>query len=367
MTKAFKTFWRLLLFNRLSNAPMSIFNHKQRNQIILVIIILLGCLILFALQGIFGSLLSTLVLYTILRPLQIYLTKTQRWKKKVAAIFLLVTSLIFIVLPFYGFSSMVVNKIAELSSDAIYFKNLIFKIKHLLPGQTSVALIEDALKNVGNWVTGLFPSLITGVVSIVLGLLLMYFLLFFMLVDQEKFENTLIKYAPFRAQNAQRFAQEMQNITYANVVGQGFIALVQGALVSLAFFVLGYSDPLFWGLLTTFISFVPILGPPVVFVPAALLQIANGNNFAGWAMLIFGFVVIINIDNVLRFIIAKRVGNIHPIITVLGVIIGVPIFGILGLVFGPLLLSYFFLLIKIYETSSLAAERLQRIKTNTED
>ena len=345
---------------------MSIFNYKQRNNIILIIIILLGFLILYALQGIFGSLLSTLVLYTILRPLQIYLVENKRWRKSVAAVFLLVISLFFIVFPFYGLSSMVISKISELSNDQIYFKNLIFKIKHLLPEQASGQLIEDLLKKLGSWATGLFPSLITSVVSTVLGLLLMYFLLYFMLVEREKFENTLIKYAPFRAQNAQRFAQEMRNITYANVVGQGLIAMVQGALVSLAFFVLGYSDPLFWGLITTFISFVPILGPPVVFVPAALLQMANGNSFAAWAMLIFGFVVIINIDNVLRFMIAKKVGNIHPIITVIGVIIGVPIFGILGLVFGPLLLSYFFLLIKIYETSSLASERLERIKTNSE-
>ena len=79
-----------------------------------------------------------------------------------------------------------------------------------------------------------------------------------------------------------------------------------------------------------------------------------------------GFVVLINIDNVLRFVIAKKVGNIHPIITVIGVVIGIPLFGILGLVFGPLLLSYFILLIKIYETSAMASERLERIKTISE-
>ncbi|MCY1514445.1 hypothetical protein D9M68_489860 [compost metagenome] len=90
---------------------------------------------------------------------------------------------------------------------------------------------------------------------------------------------------------------------------------------------------------------------------------ANGNTFGAWAMLIFGFVVIINIDNVLRFIIAKKVGNIHPVITVIGVVIGIPLFGILGLVFGPLLFSYFFLLIRIYETSAKASERLERLKS----
>ncbi len=346
---------------------MSIFTYKQRNYITLVIIIALGCLIAFSLMGIFGSLLSTLVLYTILRPAYIYLTEVKMWRKGLTAILLLFISVVVLVLPFYALSSMVIEKITELKNDQIYFKNLLFKIQHLLPvGGNVQQIMEDGIKNIGTWATGLFPSLISGIFNIVLGLLLMYFLLYFMLVERESFENALIKYAPFREQNALRFAEEMRNTTYANVVGQGFIALVQGSLLSLAYYVLGYNDPLFWGVVTAFISLVPILGPPVVFVPAALMQLADGNNFSAWAMLIFGFVVIINIDNVLRLMIAKRVGNIHPIITVLGVVIGIPLFGILGLVFGPLLLSYFFLLIKIYETSSMATERLERIKTINE-
>lgn len=346
---------------------MSIFNYKQRTQINLLIIIALGCVILYSLQGIFGSILSTLVLYTILRPAFIYFVDVKRLNKSVAAVLLLFISVIVLVLPFYALSSMVIEKIAELQNDPGYFQNTLFKLKHLVPiGGDLQALAEDGIRKAGVWATGLFPSLISGAFNIVLGLLLMYFLLYFMLIERERFEAALLKYAPFRAQNAQRFAEEMRNTTYANVLGQGFIAMVQGSLVGLSFYVLGYKDAMFWGVITTFISFVPVLGPPVVFVPAAIMQIADGNNFAGWAMLIFGFVVIINIDNVLRFMIAKRVGNIHPIITVIGVVIGIPLFGILGLVFGPLLLSYFVLLIKIYETSAMASERLERIKTNSE-
>jgi len=343
---------------------MSIFSYKQRNNITLVIIVVLGCLIAFSLQGIFGSILSTLVLYTILRPGYLYLVEERGWNARVTAILLLLASVVVIVLPFYGLSSMVITKIAELQSDHIYYKNLLFKIRNLIPVGAEVQnLIEEGLRKMGTWAAELFPSLISGAFNIVLGLLLMYFLLYFMLVEHEKFENALVKYAPFREQNAFRFAEEMRNTTYANVVGQGLICLVQGSLVSLSFFALGYSDPLFWGVITTFVCFIPVLGPPIIFLPAALLQIANGNAFAGYAMLAIGFIVIINIDNVLRFIIAKKVGNIHPIITVIGVVIGIPLFGILGLVFGPLLLSYFILLIRIYETSALASERLERIKT----
>lgn len=346
---------------------MSLFNYKQRNNITLLIIIILGCLIAYSLQGIFSSILGTLVLYTILRPAFLYLVEERKWNKRLSALLLLFVSVLVIILPFYAVSTMVIEKIAELQSDHIYFKNLIFKVKHLLPvGGDFQSLVEDGLKKAGTWATELFPSLISGAFNIVLGLLIMYFLLYFMLIENEKFESSLLKYAPFREQNAYRFAEEMRNTTYANVLGQGLICVVQGSLVSLSFYVLGYSDPLFWGVMTTFISFVPVLGPPVIFVPAALLQMANGNSFGAWAMLIFGFVVIINIDNVLRFMIAKKVGNIHPIITVIGVVIGIPLFGISGLVFGPLLLSYFILLIKIYETSAMASERLERIKTISE-
>jgi len=345
---------------------MSVFSYKQRQNINLVIIIALGVLIAYSLQDIFSAILSTLVLYTIMRPAYIHLAEVKNWNKRLVAIMLITISIVLIILPFYGLSAMVISKISELKSSEIFFKNLLVKLQHLLPFQINEKLIQDGLNQLGNWATQLFPSLISSAVNIILSLLVVYFLLYFMLIERKQFEASLVKYAPFREQNALRFGNEMKNTTFANVLGQGLICLVQGSLVSLSFYVLGYEDPIFWGVVTTFISFVPILGPPVVFVPAAILQIVNGHEFEGWAMLIFGFLVIINIDNVLRFIIAKKVGNIHPIITVIGVIIGIPLFGILGLVFGPLLLSYFILLIKIYESSTLASERLERIKTNNE-
>eukprot|EP01133_Synstelium_polycarpum_P011333 gene11333-13215_t len=328
-------------FNKTKAAKMLNIDRKTLNNITLVIIIALGGLIAYSLQGIFGSILSTLVMYTILRPGFIYLV-TKGWNKRLAAVLLLLVSVL----------------------EHLYGQDVLLKLKNMFQVSANIQkLIEDGLHKAGDWATELFPSLISGAFNIIFGLLLMYFLLYFMLLEHEKFEAALVKYAPFRSQNVYRFGQEMRNTTYANVVGQGLICLVQGSLLGLSFWILGYNDPLFWGVITAFICFVPVLGPPIVFVPAALLQLANGHSFAGWAMLIFGFVVIINIDNVLRFMIAKKVGNIHPVVTVIGVVIGVPLFGILGLVFGPLLISYFMLLIKIYETSALAADRMERIKT----
>jgi predicted PurR-regulated permease PerM len=82
-----------------------------------------------------------------------------------------------------------------------------------------------------------------------------------------------------------------------------------------------------------------------------LIEIASGNTFNGIGIIIFGFVAVTNIDNLLRLWINKWIGNIHPLISITGIVIGIPIFGILGIVFGPLLISTFVLLVKLYETA----------------
>ena len=218
---------------------MSVFSYKQRNNINLVIIIALGLLIAYSLQDIFSAILSTLVLYTVMRPGYIYLAEVKGWNRRLAAILLIAISIVLIVLPFYALSSMVISKISELRNNEIFFRNLLVKFQHLIPVKINESLIQEGMNRLGSWATQLFPSLISSAVNIILSLLVMYFLLYFMLIERKSFEASLIKYAPFREQNALRFGDEMRNTTYANVIGQGLICLVQGSLVSLSFFILG--------------------------------------------------------------------------------------------------------------------------------
>jgi predicted PurR-regulated permease PerM len=181
----------------------------------------------------------------------------------------------------------------------------------------------------------------------------MYFLLYFMFTRYTTFENELLKYAPFDKEDALKFGKELRNTTYSNVLGQGLIAVVQGSLVSIGFLIFDIPDAFFWGVISTFLSFLPIIGAPFVFIPAACIQLAYGHTTAGWGLLIWGLVLITNIDNVIRFALAKKIAHTHPIITVIGVIIGIPTFGILGLVFGPLLLSYFIITLRIYQNNNI--------------
>jgi len=346
---------------------MSIFTHKQRNNIILASIIILGCFILYAVSGLFSSILGAIVLFTIFRSIYIDMVEKRKWNKTLSALLIMITSLIVIIIPMLFLCIMVVDKIAGITSQSFPIQDWIYKIdifsaKHL--GQPKLA--ENTLQKLGAYATQLFPAIISSVGSILLTLLVMYFLLFFMFTQKDEFERAMLKYAPFREQHALRFSEALRNATYGSVLGQGIIALTQGTLLALGFFLFGIPDPVFWGAIGAFISFLPVVGAPTLTIPAGIILIATGHALKGVGLLAYGLLFIGNIDNVLRMMINKRLANTHPIISVIGVFIGLPLFGILGLVFGPLLLSYFLLLLEIYETNRMAADRLERIKTNSD-
>jgi predicted PurR-regulated permease PerM len=162
--------------------------------------------------------------------------------------------------------------------------------------------------------------------------------------------NALVfKFLPFKRETIVELTEELKASVNANVIGLGVISLVQAILVGLGFWFFNIPDPLFWGLISFFAAFIPVLGTPLVWGPGAIYLFSIGQNGAGAGMLVYGAVLVMNIDNVLRLYIAKKMGDTHPLVTMIGVVLGIPLFGILGLVIGPLMISYLLLLFKVYE------------------
>lgn len=247
---------------------------------------------------------------------------------------------------------MIVNKIQAFSEDTQYIKQLLANIdKFAAEKLKQPHLINDIFLKAQTVAVSVFSSVLGRVGTVLLEVSIMYFLLYFMFANYRVFENALMKYSPLSKSNSIRFGKEIENMTYSNVLGQGFIAFVQGTLLTIGFYIFHIQDAIFWGTITIFLSFLPVVGAPLIFVPAAIIQISNGDTFSGVGILIWGFVLITNIDNVLRFFISKKFADTHPIIVIVGVIIGIPIFGILGLVYGPLLISSFIILANIYATN----------------
>ena len=148
------------------------------------------------------------------------------------------------------------------------------------------------------------------------------------------------------------------------MLGQALVSLVQGILTGLTLWIFGVPDALFWGTVSFFLAFIPILGTPLVWGPAGLIQLSQGHTSQGIGLLVVGTVIIINVDNLLRIMLAKRMGDIHPLVTLAGIVLGVPIFGILGLVIGPLLLSYFIVLIHVFQRQNRQEEKDEKALKN---
>ncbi|MBA3647120.1 MAG: AI-2E family transporter [Chitinophagales bacterium] len=221
-------------------------------------------------------------------------------------------------------------------------------------------LVPNTLDKLQDWLVGAFPIAIIRLIGIFLRVLVMYFVLFFLFIHHENFEETLLKYVPFPEKNAVLLSDELKNITFASVVGHGMIACTQGLLLGIGFLIFGISNPLFWGVIAMLLAFIPLVGPPAIFIPAGLVIISLGNVFSGIGIIIYGLIVVGVIEYFIRFFISQKLGKIHPLITVAGLIIGLPLFGIIGLVIGPLLVSYFFLFITLYESDYVKKITIRR-------
>ncbi len=134
----------------------------------------------------------------------------------------------------------------------------------------------------------------------------------------------------------------------ANAIGIPVVAFGQGLAALVGYLIFGAPSVILLFALTTIASMIPIVGGALIYVPVALFMIAEGDTVSGVGLAIYCLVVVGLIDNVLRFTLLKKLEDIHPLNTVFGIILGMNLFGFMGLVFGPILVSVTLLLIQIY-------------------
>jgi predicted PurR-regulated permease PerM len=134
----------------------------------------------------------------------------------------------------------------------------------------------------------------------------------------------------------------------ANALGIPLISIIQGVTAMLGYWIFGVRDFVLWGFLTGLFAFFPIVGTMVVWVPLVVFVFSSGNTGQGIGLTLYSLLVTGNIDYVARITLLKKIGDVHPVVTVLGVIVGLSLFGFWGFIFGPLLISYLLLLYNIY-------------------
>ncbi|MGB2087712.1 MAG: AI-2E family transporter [Psychroflexus salarius] len=320
-----------------------------RQLFILMIIISLGFLIFMEILPYLSGVLGAITFYVLLRGFMRKM-KAKGWNENLSVSILLTGSFILILLPITGIVLMLSSKISKAVKNSEVVVNAvnsqIAEVENLTGYKLASSIDTSA---VTNWISNNLQGFAGSTFEIFIAISIMYFLLYYMLLNQKKLSSSLETYIPIGVENLKIIAKESGKKVKANAIGIPLVALIQGIISLIGYWIFGVPDPLFWFVITAIGSMIPFIGTAIGFLPVTLLMIYQGDNFAAIGVLLYGFIIVGSSDNIVRLLILKKMANEHPLITLIGVIIGVPLFGFIGLIFGPLLISLFLLIVVIYK------------------
>ena len=274
-----------------------------------VILLGLGTVIFVELIPFLGGLLGALTIYVLLRGQMRALTIRHKLRRSLAASLLIGEAIVCFLIPLSLLVWLLVAKLQDVTLDPSTviqpIRNLAELIRerigyNLLDGDNIAKLVE-LLPRAGQWV-------LQSIGSFAVNVVVLLFVLYFMLIGGREMESYL---------------------------------RIQGAVALVGYWLCGVPWALFWGVVTCVATIVPLLGTALVWLPLAAYLGLIGHWGAAVGLLAYGVVVITQVDNLARFVLQKRMADTHPLVTIFGVIIGLSLFGFMGVIFGPVLLSIF--------------------------
>ena len=309
-------------------------------------IALLGVALIIALMPFISGLLSAPVLYVVFAP--IYDRLSGKLGPAFAAGVTVLVALLLITVPGGWLLALIVGQ-AQGALTALMHGPFLERLQTLQVAGHPIGpqLVQYGQSMLGDVGRGAFAAV--GTVTLIgFNLAIALFVLYFMLVTGEGSWLAVRPYIPFSAASAELLRARFRAVTISTVVGTGLTATIQGLLVSLAFMATGLPNAAFWGVVTVVFAILPVVGSGLVWIPGGIALILEGSLLQGLGLLAFGALIVGNIDNIIRPIVFRRWAQTHPLITILGAFAGVRYLGLIGILIGPLALSYFFELVRMY-------------------
>ena len=317
---------------------------------LIILILVLGWLVVSGLWTFVNGLLGAFTVYVLVRGQMNYLTEKRKMKDLLAAVLILLEVVACVFVPLYLMVWMLVGRIQDINLD---ISQLVTTVKHfisLIQERTgydimSISNIETATA----YLTKGMQFIISQVSGLIVTTVVMLFLLYFMLISRKSIESYVIALLPFNEKNKHKVTAEIHSMVRSNAIGIPLLAIIQGIIAVIGYWAAGVPSYFMFGVLTAFATIVPLVGTGLVWVPLVIYLALTGNWIAAIGLAAYCGIILINVDNVIRFALQKKLADTHPLITVFGVILGLGIFGFWGVIFGPLLLSMFFLLVNIFK------------------
>ena len=318
------------------------------------IIIVLGIVLFQQITPFLGGLLGALTIYILVRKQMIRLTTKRKMKRSTAALLITTEAVFFFLIPISLVVWMLVDKLQNLNLDPQSIIAPIEEIAGIIKSKTgydvlgsdTTSFIVSALPRIGQAVMG-------GISSFVVNLFVLVFVLYFMLIGGIKMEAYVNAILPFNATNTEHVIHEINMIVRSNAIGIPLLAVIQGGVAMIGYFIFGAPNALLLGFLTCFATVIPMVGTGLIWFPVAVYMALTGDWPNAIGLAAYGGIIVSQLDNLIRFILQKKMTDTHPLITIFGVVIGLSLFGFMGVIFGPLLLSLFFLFVDMFKREYL--------------
>lgn len=320
-----------------------------RQVFVLLLILIMGGLIFLEMVPYLSGILGAITIYVLFRKWMAKLVR-KGWNTNLAATLIMFVSFIGILLPVGGLIFMLGAKIGSAvdKSQSVVeaIKNQMFILEKWVDYDLTSKIDPSAASG---WLADNLSSFAGGTFNILISIGIMYFLLFYMLTNRNELKSSMFAYIPISNKNLKIIGHEVNTMVQSNTLGIPMVAIAQGIVALIGFLIFGIQNPFFWFVVVAVGSMIPFVGTFIGILPIFILALSNGNDFQAWGILIYGVVVVGTTDNFIRLYSLKRLDNVHPLITLIGVIVGVPLFGFIGLIFGPLLISLFLIVVRIYK------------------
>ena len=335
-----------------------------RQIFFIAVIIFLGIVLFRELWFFLSAFLGAVTFYVIMRERMFYLTEKKGWRHSSAAWVLMLLSFFVILMPIGVLGNILYSKISYVVTHSSEMINSLKSTAAHVKQKIGYQLIDpNAIDRLGPKIAELLPKVLGVTVNTITLISSMYFILYFMLVNGRRMEEDLYEYIPLKDGNVELIGSEVKTMVISNVIGIPLIALIQGVVGLIGYLIIGIPEPFLWFVATSIAAMMPVVGAGLIYIPLTIMMFAQGHTGKGIAMAIWGFGFIGLVDNLFRFILNKKLGNIHPLITIFGVIVGIQLFGFIGLIFGPLLISMFILSLRIYSSEFIVKKRvINRVK-----
>jgi predicted PurR-regulated permease PerM len=342
----------------MSNSNNTLDQNILRQIFFIVVILGLGLLLFIDLSFFIPAVLGSIAMYVVMRKRMHYLTEQKKWGKAKAAWVLIILSFLVILLPFGILANLLATKIVYAVEHSQEILNSLKKLSEQMQKRWGFTIADDnTINQIGPYIGQVIPKILKVTTNTIAVIGVLYFTLYYMLVNSRTMEDKLYEYLPLKDSNVDLIGEDINRTIHASVIGIPLIALIQGVVGLIGYLLIGVRDPFLWFAVTCITAMLPVVGAALAYVPLAIIFFAQGSNGKGILMLIWGFGFIGLVDNLFRIILSKRLGNIHPLITVFGVIAGLTMFGFVGLIFGPMLLSLFIVLLKVYSNEFISKRR----------